>query len=165
MTKTEKLEATWSALQSTHCLQEMFEHIDAKYDQIEAVIKRLQSSLDSYRKKQKNAQLECIVQQMHLGGVELNDLTDFLNKKPKAKTNVSKRRHIIMAVIHGKSISTQGILPKWVTQLGYKTRSEIPAEYFTDEYKALLVKQGLLVSKSELSQDVIEPSNNITDAA
>ncbi len=172
MTKAEKLEAAWSALQSTNSLQEMFEHVDAKYDQIEAAIKRLQWSLDSYREKQKNTQLERIAQQMQLGGVELNDLADFLDKKPKPKS--SKRRHIIMAVINGQSISTQGILPKWVTQLGYKTRPEIPEKYFTDEYKELLVKQGLPISQSESSQSESPQSelsrnevkqNNLTDAA
>lgn len=149
MTKFEKLESAWGILQSKNAIKEMFIQADAKPDEIEKAVERISASFAEHQHDIEAVKLKRLADQIILSEVPLESILDYLGKhrsqfksqlksqlkSPPAKSG-HKRHVMVMAIVDGKNVYTQGPLPR---SLGYKSRLDIPEWLYTDEYKAWLI--------------------------
>ncbi|EEZ85499.1 hypothetical protein VME_45610 [Vibrio harveyi 1DA3] len=140
MTKTEKLTAAWSVLQSKNEISEMLTEIDCKPDEISNSISRFSNVAVDHQEANKQAQIEKYAQQLAIAGITPQELEKHFKNKPKRKS--SKRNKIHIATINGIKVYNFGVLSELVKEQGIKSKNEIPSEYWTDAGKEYFEKRA-----------------------
>ena len=135
MTKTEKLTAAWSVLQSKNEISEMLTEIDAKPDEISAAVSRLESTANDFENKKRNAVIAKYADQLALAGIGSDELLAYMSKSAN-KRKGGKRERIVIAVVDGVEITNFGAMPAQIKEKGIKHRNDIPAKFWTEKGKA-----------------------------